>query len=112
MESGLVEFILWVGFGLLIWALRDSLIRAEVQMSLDPPSNTRPQTKPSNFSSAQRLAEPMGFYLGQTIYRYAIIDGKHYRFDYVCPKGMVDQVGDQTRYVAPGLVYVECAFPR
>jgi len=111
MDAGLVEFILWVGFGLLIWALRDSLMRAEVQMSLDPPS-VSPRIKPTSFSSAQRLVEPMGFYLDQPIYRYAIIDGKHYRFDCVCPQGVVNQAGEQARYVAPGLVYVECAFPR
>ena len=111
MGAELVEFILWVGFGLLIWALRDSLMRAEVQMSLSAPASTS-RIKSSSFSSPQRLADPIGFYLDQPIYRDAIIEGKHYRFDYVCPQGMFDQANDAVRYVAPGLVYAEYAFPR
>lgn len=108
MELVAIDLILWLGFGLLLWVLKDSLQNIDTDLrnyrlhrAGQPVNQGTVMTKP------QRLMEPMGHYLDQPIYRYAIIDGRHYRFDHVCPRELASRLPEKQRWIAPGLVYVE-----
>ena len=112
MELAALELLLWLGFALLIWALKDSLQRMEtefrefqVSAAADRPARRELIATPQN------LIEPMGWYLDRQIYRYAIIDGRHYRFDHISPAGMRFTLNEHQRWVAPGLVYTESPVP-
>jgi hypothetical protein len=75
------------------------------------PLRPRAEAKRDALAVPQRLIDPIGHYLDQQIYRYAIIDGRHYRFDHVCSKEMATRLMETQRWVAPGLVYVEAPLP-
>ena len=112
MQLFAIELLLWLGFALLLWALKDSLHQLESEMqsyqsSLRAPSGVSRR----HIATPQNLIEPIGYYLGQPIHRYAVIDGRHYRFEYVCPDKMHLQLDDNQRWVAPGLVYQESPVP-
>ncbi len=119
MELLIIETLLWIGFGFLLWAMRDSLTRIEREVELCEGrwrAAHLPQLErtPTRFPLPQRLLDPIGQYRGQPIHDYAIIEGRRYRFAYVCapPESLTtvcDHPGHQ--WVAPGLVYVECAAP-
>ena len=112
MELAAIELLLWLGFALLIWALKDSLQRMESEL-LDYhfPAIAHCSVQRDRIATPQNLIEPMGWYLDRQIYRYAIIEGRHYRFDYVSPAGMPVRLSNDQRWIAPGLVYVESAVP-
>ena len=109
MDSSFIEFILWLGFAMLVWAMRDSLGQVESLIELRKlPLPEGPEVRFTGFSSPQQLIEPIGLYLDRQIFHYAVIDGKTYSFDHVCPSEMREVLGRHERCVAPGLVYVEC----
>ncbi len=113
MEMVAVELILWLCFALLLWVLKDSLQNIETELRnyrLGQPG--RSATQRIQMAKPQRLMVPMGQYLDQPIYRYAVIDGRHYRFDHVCPKELTTTQLPQTqRWIAPGLIYTEAPLP-
>ena len=113
MDFLVVEILLWIGFALLIWALRESLIQIENEFELrgPPPARSAGPRSPS-ISQPQQLIDPIGEYRGRTIHDYAVIDGRPYRFAHVCPWTQSGQLTQQQRWVSPGLVYVECSTPR
>lgn len=112
MDFLIVEILLWLGFALLIWALRDSLIQIENEFELRaPPTSSLQAARPANASRPQQLIDPIGHYRGRTIHDYAIIDGRPYRFAYVCPWTQSASLDNEQRWISPGLVYVECAVP-
>lgn len=113
MEFLVIEILLWVGFALLIWALRESLDHIENEFELrGPPSAALAQARrPAQVSRPQQLIAPIGEYRGRVIHDYAIIDGRRYRFAHVCPWSQSGLLPGDQRWVAPGLVYVECAAP-
>lgn len=112
MSYATIELILWGCFALLIWGLRDSLKQVESEINAQDAvirSHRVPQRP--HFCAPQNLIDPIGSYMDSQIFHYAVIDGKHYCFDHVCPAGMRERIGINQRCVAPGLVYVECALP-
>lgn len=112
MDFLIIEILLWVGFALLIWALRESLSRIETEFELrGPPPATSPTRRPAEVSKPQQLIEPIGQYRGRPIHDYAIIEGRPYRFAHICPWGQSANLRGDQRWVSPGLVYVACAAP-
>ena len=113
MEMVAIELILWLGFGLLLWALKDSLQKIESDLRHYRLGRVGSDTlNRIQMAKPQRLMEPMGQYLDQPIYRYAIIDGRHYRSDHVCPRELTTTQLPQTqRWIAPGLIYTEAPLP-
>ncbi len=113
MDFLVIEMLLWVGFALLIWALRESLIRIEAECELrGPPPAAAAVRRPAEVSKPQRLIDPIGQYRGRAIHEYAIIDGRPYRFAHVCPWNQSGKLPGDQRWVSPGLVYVECSAPQ
>ncbi len=112
MELLLIELVLWGGFFLLLWALKDGLGRVEADLEALGLSNRTPLrvggTIP-HYSRAERLIERIGTYCDQPIYAYAEIGGRTYRFDRVCPEGTIPMLRDNERCLPPGLVYVRCS---
>lgn len=112
MNFATIEVIFWGCFALLIWGLRDSLKQVESEIEeQDALLQAHRVLKQPHFCAPQSLIEPIGSYMNSQIYHYAVIEGKHYRFDHVCPADMRERIGINARCVAPGLVYVECALP-
>ncbi len=111
MELLIIEMLLWIGFAFLLWAMRESLMRIEQEVeSRSLRLSARPAAVPSG-EQPQRLISPIGRYDGHTIHEYVIINGRGYRFDHICPAGSSVPASGSRRWVAPGLVYVECALP-
>ena len=111
MDFLVIEILLWVGFALLIWALRESLHRIETEFELRGPPPTAPARRLADVSKPQQLIDPIGEYRGRLIHDYAIIDGRSYRFAHVCPWPQSARLPQDQRWISPGLVYVECAAP-
>ena len=112
MDFLVIEILLWVGFALLIWALRESLSRIETEFELrGPPPAHPPARRPADVSKPEQLLDPIGEYRGRVIHDYAIIEGRPYRFAHVCPWNQSSRLPQDQRWVSPGLVYVECAGP-
>jgi len=106
MEIYLIELILWLGFGAIIWALRTSLREMDSEIRLRETAMVAPPRKAAPGSAVQTLIEPIGRYLDRPIYRYAIIEGKIYHFDHVCPEAQAGQLAVDQKWITPGLVYV------
>lgn len=110
MEIAIIEIVLWLGFGLLLWALRESLNSVEIELHGPPPARPARQPLPPA-SKPQQLFEPIGRYADRIIHDFAVIDGRAYRFECVCPRREATRLERHQRWVAPGLVYAECALP-
>lgn len=112
MDFLVIEILLWVGFVLLIWALREGLSQIETEFELHGTTAATTQTRrPPEVSQPQKLLQPIGQYRGRVIHDYAIIDGRSYRFAHVCPWGQSGKLPTDQRWISPGLVYVECMRP-
>ncbi len=111
MEIVIIEILLWLGFGLLLWALRESLNGVEIELQGPPPGKPAAPTLPVA-SKPQQLLEPIGRYADRIIHDFAIIDGRIYRFECVCPPLQARGLGRHQRWVSPGLVYSECTVPQ
>lgn len=112
MELLIIEILLWIGFGFLLWAMHESLMQIEEEVEGRTPRFTvGPLSQEVLYRQPQLLIDPIGQYRGQTIHDYAIIDGRRYRFDHVCQQAGARRLPGGQRWVAPGLVYVECAAP-
>lgn len=112
MELLIIEILLWIGFGFLLWAMHQSLMQIEEEVEDRTTRCTvSPVSPEAPFRQPQLLIDPIGQYHGQTIHDYAIIDGRRYRFDHVCQQAGAKRLPSGQRWVAPGLVYVECAAP-
>ncbi len=110
MEIAIIEIVLWLGFGLLLWALRESLNGVEIELHGPPPArNTAPKLPPP--SKPQQLFGPIGRYADRIIHEFAVIDDRGSRFECVCPRRDAARLGGHQRWVAPGLVYAECVLP-
>ena len=112
MRTFAIELLLCLSLVLIVWAIKDTLQRLEAELDNDQRQPAPPSTfSRMRFATPQDLFEPMGRYLDQTIYRYAIIDGRHYRFEHVCPASQPIALQATQRWIAPGLVYVESPAP-
>lgn len=109
MDVIVIELILWVALFFLFWALKEGLGRVESDieaMGLMNASRVAMQASRRHFSMPEKLSEPIGRYKDTTIYSFAVIDGRPYRFDFVQAEG--NGLKENQKCIAPGLVYVEC----
>lgn len=111
MDLVLLELVCWAGLLFFFWALKDGLGNIETDIeSLGFAANAK-QGVPGDrirFERPERVEEPIGSYRDAQIYRYAVIHGRTYQFDRVCPPDSNIRLDADERCVAPGLVYQEC----
>jgi hypothetical protein len=71
MELIAIDLILWLGFGLLLWALKDSFktIQSDLR-NYRQPLRPRAEVKRIAIATPQRLIDPIGHYLDQQIRDY------------------------------------------
>ncbi len=110
MNLMVIEVLLWIGFGLILWAMRDSLMQLESELRAHSAAR-RPPIVAHRPCVPQQLIAPIGQYSGRPIHDYALIDGRHYRFSYVCPADIATRLACNERWLAPGLIYTECPQP-
>ena len=104
MDIVLIELVLWAGLIFFLWVLKDTLGNFESELDRAGISKTGAPRK-LGAASPERLYEPIGSYGGTIIFRYAMIDGERYEFDYASGGGLEISLGTNQRYIAPGLVY-------
>lgn len=111
MDLVILELVCWGGLLFFFWALKDGLGKVETDIEslgfFKNPRSAPLSSRRAQFSRPEAVREPMGSYRGETIYRFAVIEGRAYQFDRVLPPGTVEQLADEERYLAPGLVYLE-----
>lgn len=112
MNVLLIEVLLWACLLLFFWTLKDGLNNAEsdlesMRLLRDPLRGPSAQQN-LRYTRPQTVAEPIGSYGDEQIYRYAVIEGRTYEFDHVRPAGDMAALGPAERCLEPGLVYLEC----
>lgn len=109
MDLVLIELILWVGLLFFFWMLKEGLGQVESDIeSLGLMKKKRLFKQETAFCKPEHVVGLIGSYRDQPIYRYAMIQGKTYQFDRVCPPECGMTLDEEERFVAPGLVYQEC----
>jgi hypothetical protein len=112
MDLMLIELLLWGGLLFFIWALKDGLSHVENDIEslglLRNAVGVSGGKRRVTYCRPERVADPIGQYLGAAIYRYLVIDGRDYEFDRVRPDGSEMEIETSERCVLPGLVYQEC----
>lgn len=109
MEIALLEIVLWAGLIFFFWVLKENLGKVETDLEKHEAERllaARNKSVP-DFKSPERLFEPIGYYRDAPIYRFAIISGRCYCFESVCPIGPFSLTADQA-CLQPGLLYVAC----
>lgn len=107
MDIVLLELLLWAGLICFLWVMKDSLgkIESELEKSAAQKAAGRARHDDSDGEvRPNRLFEPIGSLGNNTIYRFAIIDGKTYEFDHVAT-GKDARLAANERWLPPGLVY-------
>ena len=104
MDIVLIELVLWAGLIFFLWVLKDTLGKFESDIDRVAPP-TRGVARKPEAAHPDQLYEAIGSYGGATIFRYAVIDGERYEFDYASSEGPGVRLGPDQRYIAPGLVY-------
>lgn len=104
MDIVLIELVLWAGLILFLWVLKDTMGNFESEIDRAG-VNKAGLARKAGAARPERLYEPIGSYGGATIFRYAVIDGERYEFDYASAGGPDAGLAANQRYVAPGLVY-------
>jgi hypothetical protein len=110
MDIVLIELVLWAGLIIFLWVLKDTLGKFESEIDQTAPNKPEAAPRPG-LVEPDRLYEPIGSYGGATIFRYAVIDGKQYEFDYATSEGPGLRLGADQRFIAPGLVYSASPLP-
>lgn len=112
MDLVLLELVCWVGLLFFFWALKEGLshVESDIESMGLVPNGRQVVTEngPAGFDRPERVEEMIGSYCDAQIYRYAVIHGRAYQFDRVCPPDSGMRLESDERYVAPGLVYQEC----
>jgi hypothetical protein len=105
MDIVLLELVLWAGLICFLWVMKDSLgkIESELERSAAQKAAGR-SLRDNDAARADRLSDPIGRLGEATIYRFAIIDGQTYEFDYVAASKDAPLAASQ-RWLPPGLVY-------
>lgn len=106
MDIVLIELVLWAGLIFFLWVLKDTL--GNIESELDRATMQKAGAGASRRrgpAKAERLYEPIGSYGGTTIFRYAVIDGETYEFEYASSVGPEGALAPHQRYIAPGLIY-------
>lgn len=109
MEIELLEIVLWAGLIFFFWVLKENLGKVETDLEKHQAEKLRAAQNPPKpgFVSPERLFDPIGHYGDATIYGFAVIAGRRFRFDSICPSGSVPLTPDQA-CLQPGLLYVAC----
>jgi hypothetical protein len=109
MEIELLEIVLWAGLIFFFWALKENLGKVEADIEKIQEEKLRAARNPPkpSFVSPERLFEPIGHYRDATIYGFAVIAGRRFRFDSICPLGSV-ALSPNEACITPGLLYVAC----
>lgn len=112
MELIVIELFLWAGLIFFFWALKDGLSHVEADIDDLGLFGGKPEfsaVKPVQFIRPEQVLDPIGRYQNAPIYQYAVIGGRHYRFDRVCPADTRVVPDNDECYLFPGLVYVPIA---
>ncbi|HYD95730.1 MAG TPA: hypothetical protein VEC01_10425 [Noviherbaspirillum sp.] len=113
MDLVLLEIVLWACLLFFFWALKEGLSQVESDIeSLGLVTNTRNAMAEKGglrFDQPERVEEPIGTWRDASIYRYAVIHGRTYQFDRICPPESGMKLDPDERCVAPGIVYQECS---
>jgi hypothetical protein len=109
MEIELLEIVLWAGLIFFFWALKENLGKVEADIEKIEAAKLHAARNPPTprFESPERLFDPIGHYCDATIYGFAVIAGRRFRFDSICPLGSATLSPDQA-CLPPGLLYVAC----
>ena len=112
MDFVFLELLCWGGLIFFFWALKDGLGRVESDieaMGVFPGMKQAVQfaARP-HFVQPERVVDPIGNYQGTVIHRYAMIEGRTYQFDRICPPESAMKLDADERFIVPGLVYQEC----
>jgi hypothetical protein len=112
MNVMLIELLLWICLLLFFWAMKDGLNNIESDIEslglLHNSHRALPTQQETRYSRPQTMAEPIGSYRGEQIYRYVVIEGRRYQFDRICAAESAETINDGERCIEPGLVYLEC----
>ncbi|MDB5728517.1 MAG: hypothetical protein JWQ00_1722 [Noviherbaspirillum sp.] len=110
MDVLLIELVLWGGLLFFFWALKDGLGRIETDLDALGLLDTGQQSLDATpgFVQPDSMLEPIGRYQDELIYKYAVVNDQHYRFDRVQPKPPQGRLHEGELYVRPGLIYVPC----
>lgn len=113
MDLIIIELVCWGGLLFFFWALKDGLGKVETDIEsvgfFKSARKAAHAARHTHFSCPEVVREPIGSYRGETIYRFAVIDGRTYQFDRVLSPGTGEQIIEEERCIAPGLVYLECS---
>jgi hypothetical protein len=111
MEILILELIWWAILFFFFWALRDASGRAQEDVDALALLNRQEDAlrQRIRFRRPEGMRDPIGRYMDQPIYRYVELNGRIYQFDRACPPDLAHTVDPDDLYVAPGLVYQECA---
>lgn len=112
MDIVLIELVLWAGLIFFLWVLKDTL--GNIESELDRAAAQKAGAtgvRRAGAAQPERLYEPIGSYGDTTIFRYAVIDGITYEFEYVSNVGPEISLAPQQRYVAPGFIYSVSPLP-
>ena len=105
----LLELVLWAGLICFLWVMKDSLGKIESELEKSAAQkNPAGADRTVGQASPDQLSDPIGTLGDATIYRFAVIDGKTYEFDYVSA-GMKAGLKPNERCIPPGLIYIERA---
>jgi hypothetical protein len=106
MDIVLLELVLWAGLICFLWVMKDSLGKIESELEKSAAQKAAGSVLNSEITfHADRLSDPIGRLGDATIYRFAIIDGQTYEFDYVAAGKDIRLAANQ-RCLPPGLVYI------
>lgn len=112
MDLVLIEILLWVGLLFFFWALKEGLGNVESDIEslglLQNARNSLLREGKAHPYCPEHVAEPIGSYRETQIYRYAVIHGRVYQFDRICPPGSNMSLEEEECYVEPGLIYQAC----
>lgn len=110
MDVLLLELVCWAGLIFFFWALKEGLGQVESDIeSLSLVPNARHEASGRiRYDRPEQVEEPIGTYRDAQIYRYAVIHGRTYQFDRICPPDSGMKLEPDERCVAPGMVYQEC----
>lgn len=107
MDLMLIELVLWGGLLFLFWALKDGLGGVESDIESLGIAKDR-LLAADGYINPEEVSERIGTYRDKAIYRYAVIDGRNYRYDGIRPLHDERRLRENERCLEPGLIYVPC----
>jgi hypothetical protein len=107
MES-LLPLLLWAGFLLVLWWVRNGLDGVEASLleaRSHQPAKGATSADQGRFDKADMVDEVIGQYMDTPVYRRIVIAGIDYEFDHIDPAGCAISHRPKERYLTPGIVY-------